>query len=131
MIILFHIVMINFFFRVSHFNFNDPKEKQTISLIKNNDDGYSALHLACKKNYIDMAKLLIDNFKDRININLKDKEFGYAALNLSCMNNNVDMAKLLIDNFKHKIDINLQAKKIIPLYIGYVVITKILIWLNY
>ena len=38
-----------------------------------------------------MAKLLIDNFKDQININVKD----YTALIHACCRNNFDMVQVI------------------------------------
>ena len=48
-----------------------------------------------------MAKLLIDNFKNEIDISLpddEDKSYLYCAVRKG----NIDMIKLLIDNFKTK-----------------------------
>ena len=65
------------------------------------------LHLACARN-IDIIKLLIDNFKEQIDLNLTDK-FGATPLFYACSNNNpnetIDTLKLLIDNFNDSIDI--------------------------
>ena len=54
-----------------------------------------------------MVKLLIDNFKDRIDINLADKN-GDTFLHIACSYfNYVDRVKLIIDNFKDSIDVML------------------------
>ena len=54
----------------------------------------------------DLIKLLIDNFREQIDINLKAE--GRTVMHWICSGENVnfDMAKLLIDNFKEPIDIN-------------------------
>ena len=57
-----------------------------------------------------MAKLLIDNFQNQIDINLQFTINSWigdnlSVLNYTCWKNNVDMAKFLIDNFKNTIDI--------------------------
>ena len=65
------------------------------------------LHLACGHDNIDILKLLIDNFREDININLVDKEESETALFKACVNENVEKIKLLIDNFREDIDINL------------------------
>ena len=57
----------------------------------------------------DKVKLLIDHFKDQIDINFTD-DICYTALHVACSsdNPNIDMVKLLIDNFKDEIDIWLE-----------------------
>ena len=57
----------------------------------------------------DKVKLLIDNFKEQIDINVQDSA-GCTALHRACSNDrldSIDMFKLIIDNFKDEIDIML------------------------
>ena len=70
---------------------------------------FTALIIACEQKNIDMAKLLIDNFKDQIDINAQGMG-GRSALHWTFRNKDIDLAKLLIDNFKDQIDINDQDK---------------------
>ena len=68
--------------------------------------------MACARN-IDIVKLLIDNFKEQIDINLTDK-FGATPLFYACFKGNIDMVKLLIDNFNDSIDIMILNDSHIP-----------------
>ena len=52
---------------------------------------------------------MIDNFKEQIDINLRNnKEYGRTTLHSACGINNYELVQLLIDNFKDKIDINVK-----------------------
>ena len=61
------------------------------------------------KDNIDIVKLLIDNFKDQIDISIQDK-YSKTALLYALSNDNIDIAKLLIDNFKDQIDISSENR---------------------
>ena len=74
------------------------------------ENGFTALLWPLYRKNIHMVRLLIDNFKDQININLQDKNRGFTALYWAINGNNVDMLNLLIDNFKDQIDINIRDK---------------------
>ena len=59
-----------------------------------------------------MIQLIIDNFKEQIDINFKDK-FRWCLCfrkGLSGMNK-YELVKLLIDNFKDQININIQNEE--------------------
>ena len=43
--------------------------------------------LSCYQQNADIAKLLVDNFRDQININLQDKEYGFTPLHNACGQN--------------------------------------------
>ena len=74
-------------------------------------DGLPALPWLCGFfDNVEVLKILIDNFKDQIDINKRDK-YGYTLLHRLCSTHKLDMAKLLIDNFKDQIDINVVDKK--------------------
>ena len=60
-----------------------------------------------------MAKLLIDNFKEKIDIDLRC-DMCFTVLNKAIDNDDINMVKLIIDNFKNELDINF------PFNLGYV-----------
>ena len=68
-----------------------------------------------KKNF-GMTELLITNFKDAIDINVKDK-FGKTTIHYAFSTSNHGICQLLIDNFKESIDVNVQDKSAILLSI--------------
>ena len=54
-------------------------------------------------NNIDMAQLLIENFKNQIDIHLEDNLDFCNVIQLALVYENIDIAKLLIDNFRNQV----------------------------
>ena len=69
---------------------------------------------------LSILKLLIDNFREQININFRDK-YGDTALFWACVKGNVEIIKLLIDNFKDSMDIMLLDNNNTPGWYIYLV----------
>ena len=72
---------------------------------------------------IDIVKLLIDNFKDEININVQDEYYFRTAIYYSCwIQHDSNVAKLLIDNFKDEIDIMLLDFVNVPAWYEFLIL---------
>jgi ankyrin repeat protein len=56
-------------------------------------DGWTALHLACEEEHIEIISFLLDN---NIDINIRTRE-GNTALNLICLKKNLDIMNLMFD----------------------------------
>ena len=70
------------------------KPKLDFERIGDNDGGYSALHLAARIGFVEVAKLLLDN---GANINIVSLATGGTPLHTAAGTKNIDMAKYLIE----------------------------------
>ena len=82
--------------------------KLKVDVVYGSQNCFAAGHI-CERN-VDIAELLIDNFKDEIKINVQDDE-GRTAM--------FYFRELLIDNFKDSIDIMILDENDRPSWYAY------------
>ncbi|KAG2198314.1 ankyrin repeat-containing domain protein [Mucor mucedo] len=66
--------------------------EEKVDVNSKDEDGYTALHLAADRGYLDIVTFLIDSGAD-LNIRTNDDE---SALHLACISEQLEVAKLLI-----------------------------------
>ena len=78
----------------------------------------SPLHVACRNNNLDIARLLITNQAHPADPNVPD-DHGSTPLHIACVNNNIDIVNLLITNPVHPADPNvLDDDDVTPFFVA-------------
>ncbi|OQS00091.1 ankyrin-1-like [Thraustotheca clavata] len=75
--------------------------------IRTNSIGYSALHLACWRNMVKSAELLLTS--NDIDVNLPEHTYMMTPLHVACACNALDTVKLLVAHLE--VDVNRQDKE--------------------
>ncbi len=91
-------------------NFKQLWENDNDCFNKLNEYNDSILHIAFEENNIEILKFVIENAKDKLDINFKNEE-GNTVNHLVASRGNLEILKYLVENYKDKLDINAKNEK--------------------
>jgi len=92
--------------------FNNDKSQSTKQQQKSEDNGMTALHIACEKGFVDVVRVLLYN---KINIVDKTSNLKLTALHIACKNSKNDSNKEIVSELLNEL-ISKYSDKGEPIY---------------
>ena len=97
------------------------------------DNGYTALHIAAKRNHQDLASLLLANDRDPKKSTNRESRCGFTPLHLAAQEGNVDMVGLLLLNgadAEHKAKVNVLLSVGVGYFTYFIQLKNTLKWMK-